>query len=53
MPTDMPAGPAYAGLAYAGLPEKRKQTYQEEQQKAAMGLFGTTPQAPMSLKSLF
>lgn len=53
MPTDMPAGPAYAGLMYAGLPEKRQQTYQSEMSKAVGGLFGTTPQAPMSLKSLF
>ena len=53
MPTDMPTGAAYAGLAYAGLPEKRKQTYQTEVSRAVGGLFGTTPEAPMTLKSLF
>jgi hypothetical protein len=54
MPTEAPAGPAYAGLMFAGLPEKRQQTYQQETARAVGGLFGpATSGGPMTLKSLF
>lgn len=54
MPTEAPAGPAYAGLMFAGLPEKRQQAYQEQTARAVGGLFGpATSGGPMTLKSLF
>jgi hypothetical protein len=54
MPTEAPVGPSYAGLMFAGLPEKRQQTYQQETARAVGGLFGpATSGGPMTLKSLF
>jgi hypothetical protein len=54
MPTEAPAGPAYAGLMFAGLPEKRQQTYQQETSRAVGGLFGpATEGGPLTLKSMF
>lgn len=54
MPTGAPAGPAYAGLMFAGLPEKRQQAYQEQTARAIGGLFGpSTGGGPMTLRSLF
>lgn len=57
MPTEAPVGPAYAGLMYAGLPEKRQQTYQASLGQAVGGLFGPASgagiQGPMTLRSLF
>lgn len=57
MPTEAPVGPAYVGLMYAGLPEKRQQTYQQETARAVSGLFGPASGAgtkgPMTLSSLF
>lgn len=57
MPTEAPVGPAYAGLMYAGLPEKRQQTYQASLGQAVGGLFGPASGAgikgPMTLGSFF